>query len=85
MSRVEYKGIWILAEQSGLHRLYQANTVRNRRVLSFFVLGGLILASQGCRRLLARFAADRFRSLRARVAIYQDAAPPCSAEIRGDP
>jgi Transposase DDE domain len=32
-------------ETAGLHRGYQANTVRNRRVLSLFVLGTLIAAS----------------------------------------
>lgn len=32
-------------ERCRLHEHYQANTVRNRRVLSFFVLGGLVLNS----------------------------------------
>ncbi len=36
----------IAAEHSGLQRQHQANTVRHRRVLSSFVLGGLVLASQ---------------------------------------
>ena len=32
-----------LAEQRGHHRRYQSNTITDRRVLSFFVLGRLIL------------------------------------------
>ena len=35
-----------MAEQLGHHRRYQSNTVSNRRVLSFFVLGSLILQRQ---------------------------------------
>jgi len=85
LALLEQTLIGIVAEQSGLHRCYQANTVRNRRVLSFFVLGGLILASEDCRRLLAYLATDHFRTLRARVAIYPDAGPLDSTEIRGDP
>jgi hypothetical protein len=33
-------------ELAGLHYRYQANTVRNRRVLSFFVLGRMLLAER---------------------------------------
>ena len=32
-----------IAEQKGIHRKYQGNTVKNRRVLSFFSLGTMIL------------------------------------------
>jgi hypothetical protein len=35
----------IAAETSGLHLRFQANTVRDRRVLSFFVLGTLVAAA----------------------------------------
>ena len=35
-----------MAEQRGHHRKYQSNTVSDRRVLSFFVLGNLILQRQ---------------------------------------
>ena len=35
-----------LAEQHGHHRRYQSNTISNRRVLSFFVLGSMILQRQ---------------------------------------
>jgi hypothetical protein len=38
--------IGIAGEHSGLHRRYQANTIRTRRVLSYFFLGGLLLASR---------------------------------------
>jgi len=33
----------MLAEQQGLHRRYQANSTRTRRVLSWFALGRLVL------------------------------------------
>lgn len=36
--------VGLAAEQQGLHRDYQANTLRDRRVLSLFKLGMLILA-----------------------------------------
>jgi hypothetical protein len=35
------------AENLGIHRQHQANTIANRRVLSIFVLGGLVLRSSG--------------------------------------
>ncbi len=35
-----------LAEKRGIHRGYQANTVRNRRVISWFVLGTAIIQRQ---------------------------------------
>jgi uncharacterized membrane protein len=35
--------VGIAAERRGLHRAHQANTIRRRRVLSIFVLGGLVL------------------------------------------
>lgn len=37
------QSIGVAGEQMRLHHRHQANTVRKRRVLSFFVLGGLIL------------------------------------------
>jgi hypothetical protein len=36
----------LAAESAGLHRSFQANTVRSKRVLSFFVLGTLVAASR---------------------------------------
>jgi hypothetical protein len=39
--------VGIAAERMGLHRAHQANTIRQRRVLSVFVLGGLILNNLG--------------------------------------
>lgn len=51
------------AESLGLHRDHQANTIRKRRVLSHFVLGGLIIThasadeSPGRQSLLAAFLA----------------------------
>lgn len=63
--------IGIVAEQCGLHRQYQANTVRDRRVLSFFVLGRLLIADQGVDQLLTRLKPDPFEPLRARVAIHR--------------
>ena len=63
--------VGIMAEECELHRHYQANTVRTRRVLSFFVLGGFVLASKKADELLARLKPDRFEPLRARVANYQ--------------
>jgi hypothetical protein len=38
--------VGIAAEQAGAHRQHQANTVTKRRVLSYFFLGGLILAEK---------------------------------------
>jgi hypothetical protein len=37
----------LAGETTGLHRAFQANTVRHRRVISIFVLGTLIAASRG--------------------------------------
>ena len=39
--------VGLAAENLGLHRRHQANTERKRRVLSIFVLGGIVLRSQG--------------------------------------
>lgn len=58
--------VGMAAEQRGIQRHYQANTVRSRRVLSHFVLGGLILARAeedappptAIRRALARLRRD---------------------------
>jgi hypothetical protein len=36
----------LAAESAGLHQAFQANTVRSKRVLSFFVLGTLVAASR---------------------------------------
>lgn len=52
-------------ELVNLHLRYQANTVRKRRVLSFFVLGGLLLQNQSRAELTAtalRKALTRLRS-----------------------
>jgi hypothetical protein len=38
--------IGIQAEQAGLHRRFQANTVNHRRVLSYFFLGMRIIANE---------------------------------------
>jgi hypothetical protein len=68
-------GVGLLAEQSGLHRLYQANTVRDRRVLSLFMLGGLVLASRRALLLLDRLRRGRLKPLHGCVGDYSGLEP----------
>lgn len=67
--------VGIVAEQTGLHRQYQANTEKARRVLSCFVLGRLILSGRNANTLLARMKSVSFAPLRARVAVYRGPEP----------
>jgi hypothetical protein len=64
------------AENLGLHRYHQANTIQRRRVLSLFLLGGLTLnAPAGGRGLLRRDLLYALSCLRSRIATLP---PPSS-------
>lgn len=61
------------AEACGLHRHHQANTVHRHRVLSLFVLGGLVLHRQNGDEHLATFALRcALRSLPSKIATLSD-------------
>jgi hypothetical protein len=55
------------AESLELHREHQANTERRRRVLSIFVLGGLVLRGGDATRLTASALAEAFAQVRSHV------------------
>jgi hypothetical protein len=60
-------------ELANLHLRYQANTVRNRRVLSFFVLGGFILNADRAGELTVRGIGRALARLRRDVAAIAEA------------
>lgn len=55
------------AESLKLHHEHQANTERRRRVLSIFVLGGLVLRGGDATRLTASALAEAFAQVRSHV------------------
>jgi hypothetical protein len=61
------------AEQLKLHYRHQANTIRKRRVLSFFLLGGLLLHCTDLERVTDRSLRKAIRELRKKVSAL---APP---------
>lgn len=60
--------VGIAAERRGLHRAHQANTIRRRRVLSVFVLGGLVLNGASRDDLTKREIVRAISNLRDRAA-----------------
>lgn len=52
-------------ERAGLHRLYQANTIRKRRVLSIFFLGKTAIERRGGEHIPVRALRLGLRQLRA--------------------
>jgi hypothetical protein len=60
--------IGIAAEAAGAHRRYQANTIKSRRVLSYFVLGGLIITSPIDEHFSSRTLMRAMRHLRQTIA-----------------
>jgi hypothetical protein len=61
--------VGMAGESSGLSRRHQANTVRKRRVLSVFLLGGLLLSSGDCNLLTAQTLGRAPVRLRSEIAL----------------
>jgi hypothetical protein len=57
------QSVGFAAEQLSLHHRYQANTIRDRRVLSHFLLGGFVLRSSDHALIEAPFFQRTFRVL----------------------
>ncbi len=63
--------IGVAAEEQDLHGFYQANTIRNRRVLSFFTLGTYILKKRLAQEFLSHMGPDPFRLLAKNILCYR--------------
>jgi hypothetical protein len=63
------------AEKLGIHRSYQANTTRHKRVLSLFVLGKLIVERAALTFLTWHKLRDALHDLRATILAHNDEVP----------
>lgn len=63
--------VGIAAEKEQLHRRHQANTIRKRRVLSVFLLGGLIINSRDHRLITASSTSEAFDIMRLGVRVLE--------------
>jgi hypothetical protein len=67
--------IGIAGERRGLERLHQANTVRSRRVLSIFLLGGLLISCRDGALITSSMLREASSFLRRKIAYMRASGP----------